>query len=174
MKFLPRAIAAALLFCPLATLASPAAEPATERQPVALPPAIRDQFLADMRDHLTEISQIHAALADGAFNRAADIAEQRLGFAAPSSAACRMPGMALAHTAPDQHLDRMMDNSEMTKFMPKEMHMVGYRMHTAADRFAQTARKAAATSDYRSALYALSKVTQQCVACHTQFKLAKR
>lgn len=137
---------------------------APERTAIKLPPMIRDQFLANMRDHLMAISEIQAALAKGEFERASEIAGGRLGLKAPSSAACRMNK--------SQHTS--MDNSALSKYMPKEMHRIGFAMHTAADNFAADAKKAAPIRDYRMTIESLSNVTMQCVACHAKFRLAGR
>jgi cytochrome c556 len=55
--------------------------------------------------------------------------------------------------------------------MPKPMQDIGTAMHRAASRFAHVAEEAAVRRDLRPALQALSKVTQQCVACHAGYRL---
>lgn len=150
----------------LACLVSIGAEAADAPETIDLPPAIRAQFFANMRDHLLAIHEIQAALGSGHFEDAADIASSRLGLKAPSSAACRMkkPGMMLPPAGAD--------NSALSKFMPKPMHKIGYKMHTAADNFAAVARGSA--GDYRKAIGALSLVTEQCTACHASFRISNR
>lgn len=144
---------------------SDAAGASPARTAVALPPMLHDQFLANMRDHLSAISEIQAALAEGDFGKAAEISRRRLGLGAASSAACRMPGEAGASGS---------DNSMLSKFMPEAMHRTGFKMHSAADQFAEDAEKAAPARDYRMAMESLSRVTKQCVACHSSFKLSGR
>ncbi len=141
------------------------------RTGITLPPEIREQFLMNMRDHLSAISEIQAALAEGRFYQAADIAENRIGLGAPSSEACRMSDMAMHH---EESPGPRTDNSALSKFMPEAMHKIGFRMHSAADQFALDARNAAKARDYRMAIASLSRVTTQCVACHAGFRLNER
>ena len=141
------------------------------RTGITLPPEIREQFLMNMRDHLSAISEIQAALAEGRFYQAADIAEGRIGLGAPSSEACRMSDMTMHNEA---NPSPRTDNRALSKFMPEAMHKIGFGMHLAADQFALDARKAAKTRDYRMAIASLSRVTTQCVACHARFKLNNR
>lgn len=142
------------------------------RTAVALPPMLHDQFLANMRDHLSAISEIQAALAEGDFGKAAEISRRRLGLGAASSAACRMSGMQTR--MPGEAGASGSDNSMLSKFMPEAMHRAGFKMHSAADQFAEDAEKAAPARDYRMAMESLSRVTKQCVACHSSFKLSGR
>jgi cytochrome c556 len=44
-------------------------------------------------------------------------------------------------------------------------------MHRAASRFAMTAQAAAVDGDLARALGGLAEVTQQCVACHADYRL---
>ncbi|MBS4098625.1 MAG: cytochrome c [Sulfuricella sp.] len=55
----------------------------------------------------------------------------------------------------------------MATFMPKGMQAVGTEMHHAASRFALVAKE----GDLVKALEGLSLVTQQCVACHTTYRV---
>ncbi len=151
----------------LACLFSIGAEAADGPETINLPPAIRFQFFANMRDHLLAVSEIQAALGEGKFEQAADIASSRLGLNASSSAACRMQKPGMSH--PLSHKD----NSSLAKFMPPEMHEIGFKMHSAADKFALDARNAAANRDYPAALSSLANITRQCVACHAHFRIAR-
>ncbi len=146
-----------------ACLFSIGAEAADAPESIDLPPAIRAQFFANMRDHLLAIHEIQAALGSRHFEDAADIASSRLGLKAPSSAACRMKKTGMMHPP---------DNSTLSKFMPKSMHKIGYKMHTAADNFAAVARSNA--GDYSKAIGALSLVTEECTACHANFRISNR
>jgi hypothetical protein len=125
--------------------------PATpdSRQAVAFPAPMRDHILANMRDHLLALQQIQQALADGAYDRAADVAERRLGMTSLE-----------AHGA-----------HESAKFMPEAMQAIGTGMHRAASRFAVAAADAGASGNARPALAALAQVTQQCVACHAAYRV---
>ena len=110
---------------------------------------MQEHMLANMRDHLSAIGEIQAALAKAKYNQAADIAEQRIGMSSLQS-----------HSA-----------SHMAPYMPKAMQDIGTNMHRAASRFARTAQEAAVSNDLPRALRALGELTQQCVACHGGFKL---
>jgi hypothetical protein len=59
----------------------------------------------------------------------------------------------------------------MAKFMPEGMRNIGLEMHTAASAFAAEALKADGTHNTRPALAALSRVMQQCAACHSAYKV---
>lgn len=122
---------------------------ADTRTLVHFPPQLRVHTLANMRDHLLSLQEIQAALADGRFDQAGDIAEQRLGMSS-------LPRHG-AH--------------EVAQYMPEAMREAGTQMHRSASRFAVEARNAAVGGDVRPALAALAKVTQSCVACHAGFRL---
>jgi len=119
------------------------------RVAVDMPAMMRTHMLANMRDHLHAILEIQSMLAVGEYDAAADIAEKRIG----------MSSLA-AH-----------DASHMAGFMPKGMQETGIAMHQAASRFAVTAQEAGVTRDLPRALGALSRVTEQCVACHAAYRL---
>ncbi len=115
------------------------------RSKVELPDMMKAHMLANMRDHLQVVSEIQSALAKSELDRAADIAETRLGMSSLAS-----------HNA-----------AHMAPFMPKAMQQIGTEMHHAASRFAMTANE----GDLTRALADLSKVTEQCVACHMGFRV---
>lgn len=119
------------------------------RQEVVFPEPMRTHTLASMRDHLLALQEIQQALASGAHDRAADVAEKRLG----------MTSLA-AHGAHD-----------VARFMPEGMRAAGTAMHRSASRFAVEAANAGATGDTRKALGALADVTAQCVACHAAYRM---
>jgi len=119
------------------------------RTAVHFPERIRSHILANMRDHLLALSEIQQALAQEAFEKAGEIAEQRLGMTA-----MRLHG---AH--------------EAGQYMPKGMAAIGAEMHHAASRFAVAASDAAVENDVKPALAALSEVTRQCVACHSGYRV---
>jgi hypothetical protein len=125
------------------------AAPADTRTPVRFPEPLRSHTLANMRDHLLALAQIQDSLAQGNFDRAAEIAEQRLGMSSLS-----------LHGAHD-----------VARFMPPGMQEAGTAMHRAASRFATAAKDASVTGDYKSLLGALAQVNQTCVACHAGFRL---
>ena len=115
------------------------------RQMVKLPDMMKQHMLGNMRDHLLALHDIQIALATGEFDKAGDIAEQRIGMSSLAS-----------HNA-----------AHMAPYMPKAMQDIGTEMHHSASRFAMTAKE----GDTLRALDSLSKVTQQCVACHAAYRL---
>jgi hypothetical protein len=134
----------------LAVLAAPVvAGDEDNRQLVEFPAQMRRHMLSNMRDHLQSISEIQQALSSGHFDKAADIAESRLG----------MSSLA-AHGA-----------SHMAKFMPDKMQTIGTEMHRSASRFAVIAQESAVAGDVKPALDGLAKITQNCVACHAAFRV---
>jgi hypothetical protein len=134
-----------LLLLGLATLGAAA----DTRQAVELPAMMREHMLANMRDHLTALAEIQAALAAGKYEQAADVAEQRIGMSS-------LERHGASHMAP---------------FMPKAMQDIGTNMHRAASRFARAAQEAAVAREPARAIGALAEVMQQCVACHASFKV---
>jgi hypothetical protein len=123
--------------------------PRDTRRVVHFPKVLREHTLANMRDHLLTLQQIQEALAKQEYDRAGDIAEQRLG----------MTSLPL-HGA-----------DEVAKYMPKGMQEAGTSMHRNASRFAVAAKDSGATGDVKPALEALSTVTAQCVACHAGYRV---
>lgn len=126
-----------------------AEEAPDSRQFVELPDAMQAHMLRNMRDHLSAISEIQEALSTGAFDRAAEAAEKRLGMSSLAS-------HGAAHMAP---------------YMPEPMRQIGTQMHRAASQFAIIAQEASVDGDLARTLGALSRVTQQCVACHAAFRV---
>lgn len=119
------------------------------RQLVEFPAQMRQHMLGNMRDHLTAISEIQQALSSGDFDKAADIAETRIGMSSLS-----------AHGA-----------SHMAAFMPDKMQAIGTQMHRSASRFAVIAQESAVDGNVKNALAGLAKITQNCVACHAAFRV---
>ena len=125
------------------------AAPKDTRQAVKFPRVLREHTLTNMRDHLLALQEIQEALAQQEYDKAGDIAEQRLG----------MSSLAL-HGAHD-----------VAKYMPKGMQDAGTAMHRNASRFAVAAKDAGATGDVKPPLAALATVTAQCVACHAGYRV---
>lgn len=115
------------------------------RQKVVLPEMMKEHMLGNMRDHLLALHEIQAALAKGDFDKAGDIAEQRIGMSSLAS-----------HNA-----------AHMAPYMPQAMQDIGTEMHHSASRFAITTRE----GDMLKALDGLSQVTAQCVACHASYRI---
>lgn len=125
---------------------APAADPRTT---VQFPEMMRTHTLANMRDHLLALAEIQDQLARGAYDRASDIAEQRLGMSSL--------GLHGAH--------------DVAKFMPQGMQAAGTAMHRSASQFAIVAKDASVTGDLKGSLAALAKVSQTCVACHAAYRI---
>lgn len=120
-----------------------------KREQVDFPQMMQQHMLANMRDHLLALSEIQAFMAAADYGKAAEVAEQRLGL-----------------SSLDNH-----GASHMAQMMPKAMQEIGTAMHKAASQFAVTVVDAGASGDLKGALGDLSKVTQQCVACHSAYRL---
>lgn len=119
------------------------------RQLVNFPAPMRAHTLSSMRDHLQALADIQNALAKGAFDEVATMAEQRLGMTSLQ-----------AHGA-----------HESSRYMPQAMQDIGTTMHHSASQLALEAQNAAATGDLKPVLAALARTTQACVACHAAYRL---
>lgn len=114
---------------------------------VDMPKMMQEHQLANMRDHLKSINEILLNMGNGDLDKAAEIAEARLGMSSLS-----------LHGA-----------SHMAKVIPKEMAEIGTNMHKAASRFALKAEEGDSLTAYK----ALQKVTAACVTCHATYKTHK-
>jgi hypothetical protein len=112
---------------------------------VELPEMMQQHMLSNMRDHLAAINEILVYLGNDELDKAAEIAEYRLGMSSLGS-----------HGA-----------SHMAKFMPDGMRQTGTTMHKAASRFALKAQEGEPLAAYK----VLSEVTAACVACHSGYKV---
>lgn len=112
---------------------------------VKLPEMMQKHMLGNMRGHLVAINEILINLSNNNLDKAAKIAEKRLGMSSLAS-----------HNA-----------SHMGKFMPEEMRQAGMNMHKAASRFALKAEEGEVLPAYKS----LSEVTSACVACHSSYRI---
>ena len=126
-----------------------AAKPPDGRQAVQFPQALRERTLANMRDHLLALQQIQEALSTQDFDKAAEIAEQRLGMTSL----------------------KLHGSHEVAKYMPQGMQNAGTEMHRSASRFALAAQEASATGEMKPVLAALSRLTAKCVACHAGYRM---
>ena len=115
------------------------------RQLVELPEVMQQHMMSNMRDHLVAINEILTYLANENFDRAAEVAESRLGMSSLKS-----------HGA-----------GHMAKFMPKGMRQAGTSMHKAASRFALKAQEGEALPAYKM----LSEVTSACIDCHASYRI---
>jgi len=115
------------------------------RTKVDFPPMMQVHMLSNMRDHLVVINEILIYLSTDEMDKAADIAENRLGMSA----------MKL-HGAGQQ-----------AQFMPDGMKKIGSNMHRAASRFSRKSEE----GDPEAAYKALQEITAACVACHAAYKV---
>lgn len=138
-----------VLLTALALLGSVAARAEDARTLVQLPPMMRDHMMANMRDHLLTLEKVSALLAEKKFDEASELVENRLGMSS-------LAAHGAAHMAP---------------FMPQPMQDIGTAMHKAASRFAIAAQDAGAKGDVGPLFSSLSAVMQNCVACHTSYRV---
>jgi len=115
------------------------------RQLVELPEMMQQHMMSNMRDHLVAINEILVNLANDELEKAAEIAESRLGMSSLES-----------HGA-----------SHMAKFMPEGMRRAGTGMHKAASRFAIKAQEGESLPAYK----VFAEVTSACVACHEGYRI---
>jgi cytochrome c553 len=115
------------------------------RQYVELPEMMQQHMMSNMRDHLVAINEILINIASGNLEKAAEVAEFRLGMSSLES-----------HGA-----------SHMSRFMPEGMREAGTSMHRAASRFALKAQEGDTLQAYKT----LSEVTSACVACHSGYRI---
>lgn len=141
MKNILYAIAAILLGCSN-NLAIADGDP---RELVQLPEMMQQHMMSNMRDHLVVINEILVYMANGELEKAAEVAESRLGMSSLES-----------HGA-----------SHMAKFMPEGMRQAGTRMHRAASRFSLKAQEGEVLPAYN----ALAEVTSACVGCHSGYRI---
>jgi hypothetical protein len=132
--------AALLAVCLIPSLAL-----ADDRELVQMPEPMQIHMLSNMRDHLASLDEILALLADNKTDKAAEVAEHRLGVSSLE-----------AHGA-----------AHMAKYMPKGMQQAGNAMHKAATAFALKAQEGELLPAYR----ALKEVTSSCVACHAAYRV---
>ena len=145
-----RAAMTIIIFLAASSGAVPAADDA--REPVKLPPPMREHMLGNMRDHLMTLDRILGAVAEAKFDDAAKVAESRLGMSSLT-----------AH-----------DAAHMAPFMPKPMQDMGTSMHRAASRLVIVLQDASVTPDadsLRKVAGALHDVTAACTSCHAAYRL---
>ena len=115
------------------------------RQIVKFPEMMQQHMLANMRDHLEAINEILLYIGNDELDKAAEVAEKRLGMSAMD-----------LHGAKHQ-----------AKLMPEGMRKSGSRMHHAASRFALKAEEGEPLAAYKS----LQEITNACVACHAAYRV---
>lgn len=138
------------------------------RETVQFPPDMQTNFLGNMRDHLQTLNDIVDALAKDDYAAASKVATERLGLDSPSAAGCKPKPKEQASKPPENKSKKPMTMDEMMEaYMPEAMRGIGLSMHTAASEFA----KVAMTQDRTASMTALSHVTQNCVSCHSTYRL---
>ena len=110
---------------------------------------MRDHMLENMRDHLLALTKIQQHLALEEYEKAATVAENRLGMSSLSG-----------HGA-----------SHMARFMPAGMQQIGTQMHKAASRFAIIVQEGGLEGSTPKIAKGLAGVMQQCVACHSSYRV---
>jgi len=149
MKRMKYVICATLL---LATTRAPAIAGEDTRELVVFPPMMVEETLTSMRDHLLALNEIMGELSAGNADKAAEIAENRLGM-----------------SALDDH-----GAAKKAKMMPAGMQAGGTQMHHAASRFAIAVKDAelAPSDEAQQEIFkALEGITDGCIACHEGYRL---
>ena len=134
-----------VLILTLCILTNSTANAEETRQYVEFPSKLQQQMMENMRDHMAAINEILEYLAFDDLDKAAEVAENRLGLSARHSHG----------------------TAGLARYMPKGMKQAGYNMHSAASRFAQVAKE----GDTESAYEAITEVTSSCVACHAGYRI---
>jgi len=134
-----------IFFVVMLTYLVTAAQAEDARQWVKMPEQMQTHMLSNMRDHLAAFNEILQYLAEEKLDKAAAVAERRLGMSSLE----------------------LHDASHMAKFMPAGMQAAGTSMHHAASRFAIKAQE----GDVLPAYKALTEITATCVACHNSYRI---
>jgi len=135
----------ALIASALLAVSSTANAQGDGREMVEMPAMMQQHMLANMRDHLAALNDINRAIAEGDLDRAAEVAEQRLGM-----------------SSLDDH-----GASRMGQVIPAEMAAIGTEMHRAASRLARKLEEGDASVVWSD----VAAVTAQCVACHAGYRI---
>ena len=122
---------------------------ADSRQLVEFPEMMRDHMLENMRDHLLALTEIQQYLALEKYEKASTVAENRLGMSS-------LGGHGASH---------------MARFMPTAMQQIGTQMHKAASRFATIVQEGGLEGSTPKIAEGLAVVMQQCVACHSSYRV---
>ena len=126
--------------------------PQDSRELVRLPEPMQEHMLGNMRDHLATLDEIIGDVAEGKFDAAAKLAEQRLGMSSLS----------------------LHDAAHMAPFMPKPMQDIGTSMHRAASRLVITLQDASVSptvDTMRDVNRGLHEITAACTACHANYRI---
>jgi hypothetical protein len=110
---------------------------------------MRDHMLENMRDHLLALTKIQQHLALEEYEKAATVAENRLGMSS-------LDGHGASH---------------MARFMPAAMQQIGTQMHKAASRFAIIVQEGGLEGSTPKIAKGLAGVMQQFVTCHSSYRV---
>ncbi len=127
-------------------------QPNDTRQLATMPPQMQEHMLANMRDHLQTLNSVFSDIADGKFDAASKVLEERLG----------MSSLPLHQAV------------EMAPFFPQPMQDAGTSMHRAASRLAIALQDASVTQTFdamRAVSAGFREVTASCVACHASYRI---
>ena len=139
-----------IILAPILTiLGLPTSSVADSRQLVEFPEMMRDHMLGNMRDHLLALTKIQQHLALEEYEKAATVAENRLGMSS-------LDGHGASH---------------MARFMPAAMQQIGTQMHKAASRFAIIVQEGGLEGSTPKIAEGLAGVMQQYVACHSSYRV---
>lgn len=162
-----------------------AAHAADDRLLVEVPPAIRDDLMAEMRKHMDSLDDVVKALAAGDLDEAAAIAELRMDMGH------RVWERMAAEGATDAEIHELRERMRALgtgpsrgqgvgggkgpgRLMPDDFRAMGAVFHEAAQAFAATARDTSdppTADDYARVLGALRHVTSTCRSCHTHWRV---
>jgi cytochrome c556 len=101
----------------------------------------------EMREHMATVNEVLGYLGRGQLERAAEVAEARMGLS--STGKHRGTGMGPG------------------RYMTPEMRQTGRAMHESATRFAEIA----AQGDLAASVAAFQTITAHCVACHNAYRV---
>ena len=133
----------------LAVFGLPTSSFADSRQLVEFPEMMQDHMLENMRDHLLALTEIQQHLALEEYEKAATVAENRLGMSS-------LGGHGASH---------------MARFMPTGMQQIGTQMHKAASRFAIIVQEGSLEGITPKIAEGLAGVMQQCVAYQSSYRV---
>ena len=112
-----------------------------KRVSLGLPQFAKNRQLANMREHLKAVNDIVKLIAIGKFDKASNIAKNKLGLT-----------------------DAML--KECKKFDREDFKSLGFAFHKSANKLAKVLK----TKDTKRSLTALSDTLRYCVSCHSTFK----
>ncbi|MCW9035606.1 MAG: hypothetical protein OQJ97_15410 [Rhodospirillales bacterium] len=163
------------------------APPATAAEIVDLPPPVKAMLLQEMQDHIDNLDDIMAALAEGDFTEAATIATIRMtkghklwekmeskGKTIEEIMAKQKSIVGLSRKEMRQKFHGKKDKIAVSQFAPQEFMDMGTEYHNAATAFATDAFKAKkppTVENYQKAFENIQQMTAMCRVCHDSWDL---